>query len=160
MRLEDEIVQPKFENESHKATVNIFYTSNWLEAIHAEIFKPYNITRQQYNILRILRGQHPNIVNLKLIKERMIDKMSDVSRLIERLREKGLVDRKTCKSDRRHIDVCITEEGLKLLKNLDTEIKKLIELFDSLDETEIKTLNFLLDKLRDKTNFSKNKNTS
>jgi DNA-binding MarR family transcriptional regulator len=148
MRLEDEIVQQKFDNEYHKIAINIFYTSNWLTNIHTEIFKPFNLTVQQYNILRILRGQYPNNVNLKLIKERMLDKMSDVSRLIERLREKSLVDRQTCKSDRRHMDVCITQDGLELLNKLDSEVKKVNEIFTSLSETEIETLNTLLDKLR------------
>ena len=116
--------------------------------MHNDVLKPYNITKQQFNILRILRGQHPKIVNLKLIKERMIDKMSDVSRLVERLREKGLVDRKTCKSDRRHIDVCITEKGMQLLQDMDKDIKKIYDSFSSLSETETITLNNLLDKLR------------
>lgn len=148
MRLEEEIVQQKFDSEYHKIAVNIFYTSNWLADLHTEILRPFNLTIQQFNILRILRGQYPNIVNLKLIKERMLDKMSDVSRLIERLREKGLLERKTCISDRRHIDVIITKKGLDLLKGLDSEIKKVNGLLTSLSETEIKTLNSLLDKLR------------
>ncbi len=148
MKLEDEIVQQKFESDYHKLSINILYTSNWLLNLHTEKLKPYNLTVQQFNILRILRGQHPNVVNLKLIKERMLDKMSDVSRLVERLREKGFVDRKTCPSDRRHIDVCITNEGLELLKKLDSDLKDINSLFSSLSNDEIKTLNDLLDKLR------------
>jgi DNA-binding MarR family transcriptional regulator len=148
MKLEDEIVQQKFESDYHKLSINILYTSNWLLNLHTEKLKPYNLTVQQFNILRILRGQHPNVVNLKLIKERMLDKMSDVSRLVERLREKGFVDRKTCPSDRRHIDVCITNEGLELLKKLDSDLKAINSLFSSLSNDEIRTLNDLLDKLR------------
>jgi DNA-binding MarR family transcriptional regulator len=148
MKLEDEIVQQKFESDYHKLSINIVYTSNWLLNLHTEKLKPYNLTVQQFNILRILRGQHPNVVNLKLIKERMLDKMSDVSRLVERLREKGFVDRKTCPSDRRHIDVCITNEGLELLKKLDSDLKAINSLFSSLSNDEIRTLNDLLDKLR------------
>ena len=148
MKLEDEIVQQKFESDYHKLSINILYTSNWLLNLHTEKLKPYNLTVQQFNILRILRGQHPNVVNLKLIKERMLDKMSDVSRLVERLREKGFVDRKTCPSDRRHIDVRITNEGLELLKKLDSDLKDINSLFSSLSNDEIKTLNDLLDKLR------------
>jgi len=148
MKLEEEIVQQKFESDYHKAAVNIFYTSNWLVNLHADVFKPYNLTMQQFNILRILRGQHPGVVNLKLIKERMLDKMSDVSRLIERLREKELVDRKTCETDRRHMDICITQKGLELLKLLDKDLKEVNKKFSTLNEAEVETLNKLLDKLR------------
>ena len=148
MKLEDEIVQKNFDSVYHKAAVNIIYTSNWLANIHSEALRPYNLTIQQFNILRILRGQYPRVVNLKLIKERMLDKMSDVSRLIERLREKGLVDRKTCASDRRSIDVIITESGINLLDELNKYIKQVDQLFSTLNEEEVETLNNLLDKLR------------
>ena len=148
MKLEDEIVQTKFDSDFHKVAINIFYTSNWLENIHSEAFKPYNLTIQQFNILRILRGQYPGVANLKLIKDRMLDKMSDVSRLVERLREKNLVDRKTCASDRRHIDVCITQNGLDLLKKIDADLKRINSRFSALNEKELETLNKLLDKLR------------
>ncbi len=148
MKLEEEIVQQKFESDYHKAAVNIFYTSNWLANLHSDVFKPYNLTIPQFNILRILRGQYPGVVNLKLIKERMIDKMSDVSRLIERLREKGLVDRKTCESDRRHMDIGITQKGLDLLKACDEDLKEINKRFSILNDAEVETLNNLLDKLR------------
>jgi len=148
MKIEEEIIQQKFESDYHKAAVNIFYTSNWLANLHTDLFKPYNLTIPQYNILRILRGQYPGVVNLKLIKERMLDKMSDVSRLIERLREKELVERKICESDRRHMDVCITQKGLDLLKTLDEELKEINRRLTILTEAEMATLNNLLDKLR------------
>ncbi len=148
MKLEEEILQQKFESDYHKAAVNIFYTSNWLANIHSDVFKQHNLTMQQFNILRILRGQYPGVVNLKLIKERMLDKMSDVSRLIERLREKELVDRKTCESDRRHMDICITPKGLELLKLLDKDLKEINKKFSTLNDAEVEILNKLLDKLR------------
>ena len=148
MKLEEEIVQQKFESDYHKAVVNIIYTSHWLANLHTETFKPHNITMPQFNILRILRGQYPKVVNLKLLKERMLDKMSDVSRLIERLREKGLVDRKTCESDRRHMDICITQKGLDLLKELDEDMNKINKKFSTLNQGEVEMLNQLLDKLR------------
>lgn len=148
MKLEEEIIQQNFDSDYHKAAVNIIYTSNWLMDIHAKVIKPYNITVQQFNILRILRGQYPKVVNLKLIKKRMLDKMSDVSRLVERLREKGLVNRQICPSDRRHMDVFITEKGLNLLQTLDEEIDKINHLFTTLSTDEIGLLNKLLDKLR------------
>ncbi len=148
MKLEEEIVQQKFESDYHKAAINIFYTSNWLANLHTDVFKTYNLTLPQFNILRILRGQYPDVVNLKLIKKRMIDKMPDVSRLIERLREKGLVDRKICESDRRHMDICITQKGLDLLKVLDEDLREINKRFSTLNDAEVETLNNLLDKLR------------
>lgn len=148
MKLEDEIVQKKFDSEYHKLAVNIIYTSHWLTNLYSAALKPHNLTIQQFNILRILRGQYPKVVNLKLIKERMLDKMSDVSRLVERLREKDLIDRKICPSDRRNIDICITENGLRLLEELDTDIQKIDLLFSNLNTEEVRTLNNLLDKLR------------
>ncbi len=148
MRLEDEIVQPKFKNESHKAVVNLIYTYNWLIDVHVKILKPYEITMQQYNILRILRGQHPKPATIKLIKKRMLDKMSDASRIVEKLRVKGLADRKICPADRRNVDVCITDKGLELLSKLDESFGVTEEKFSTLTEKEMLQLNNLLDKLR------------
>ena len=148
MKLEDEISQKRFQNEYHKATVNIIYSYNWLVNYQIQILKPYNITLQQFNILRILRGQHPNPATIKLIKERMLDKMSDASRIVEKLRVKGLVDRNICPSDRRNVDVLITEKGLELLSKLDNYSEEMNNRLSSLDENEIKNLNNLLDKLR------------
>jgi DNA-binding MarR family transcriptional regulator len=148
MKLEDEIVQKKFDSDYHKLAVNILYTSHWLTNLYSDALKPHNLTIQQFNILRILRGQHPKVVNLKLIKERMLDKMSDVSRLVERLREKGLVERKICPTDRRNIDICITNEGLNLLKELDKDIEKFNLFLSNLSMDEIQSLNDTLDKLR------------
>ena len=149
MKLEDEISQKHFHSEYHKAVVNIIFSYNWLVDYQIQILKPYNITLQQFNILRILRGQHPNPATIKLIKERMLDKMSDASRIVEKLRLKGLADRKTCPSDRRNVDVCITEKGLELLSELDKYTDKMEKKLSSLTGEEIKTLNNLLDKLRD-----------
>ena len=87
MRLEDEIVQSKFESEEQKAVINIIYTSDWLNAIHSGLMKPYGLTQPQFNILRILRGQHPNPATIRLLTERMLDKMSNASRLVEKLRQ-------------------------------------------------------------------------
>ncbi len=148
MKLEEEIIQKKFDSLYHKAALNIIYTSNCLTAFQAKLLKPYNISYQQYNILRILRGQYPNAVNLKLIRSRMLDKMSDASRLVEKLRAKELVERETCSSDRRNIDICITKKGLNLLKKLDPDIKKLNKFMSFLNNDELNNLNDLLDKLR------------
>ena len=148
MKLEDEILQKHFRNEYHKATVNVIFSYNWLVDYQAKLFKPYGITMQQYNILRILRGQHPNPATIKLIKERMLDKMSDASRIVEKLRLKGLVDRNICPNDRRNVDVCITEKGLELLSQLDKHNDETDAKLATLNKEEITQLNSLLDKLR------------
>ncbi len=149
MKLEDEIHQKKFSSEFQKLTINLIYTNNWIASRHAEYFKNSDITIQQYNVLRILRGQFPNPSSVKLIKERMLDKMSDASRIIDKLKIKKLVVRKECPIDRRSVDILITEKGLELLKSLDAVDEAPKELFKSLTISEIKTLNDLLDKLRD-----------
>jgi DNA-binding MarR family transcriptional regulator len=148
MKLEDEILQKQFRNEYHKATVNVIFSYNWLVNYQVKLFKPYGITLQQYNILRILRGQYPKPATIKLIKERMLDKMSDASRLVEKLRLKGLVERNICSNDRRNVDVCITEKGLELLSQLDKHDDEIDAKLSTLSEEEIKHLNNLLDKLR------------
>lgn len=148
MKLESEIIQKKFKDEYHKAIVNIVYTYNWMIEKQTKQLKPFEITLQQYNILRILRGQHPNPVTVKLIKERMLDKMSDVSRLVEKLRVKEFVARNICQHDRRNVDILITEKGLELLKELDPKEKEMEEFMSNLDQKEIEQLNIYLDKLR------------
>ncbi len=148
MKLEEEISQKHFRNEYHKAAVNVVYTFNWLNNQNVGFFKPLGITPQQFNILRILRGQHPNPATIKLIKERMLDKMSDASRIVEKLRIKGLVERNICSHDRRNVDVCITQKGLDLLAQIDLMDKEVDGRLSSLNEEEIKQLNDLLDKLR------------
>ncbi len=148
MKLEEEISQKQFRNEYHKAAVNMVYTFNWLNNFNVGFFKPHGITPQQFNILRILRGQHPKPATIKLIKERMLDKMSDASRIVEKLRIKGLVERNICSHDRRNVDVCITQKGLELLSAIDALEKEIDAKLSTLDEEEIKQLNDLLDKLR------------
>lgn len=148
MRIEEEIHQIKFRNEYHKLAVNIIYTHGWLMGRQSELFAKYGITGNQFNILRILRGQHPNPASVNLLKERMLDKMSDTSRLVERLRLKGLVKREHSKEDRRRVDVMITDKGMKLLKEMD----KLDSVYDSflskISEREALEMSALLDKLR------------
>jgi len=148
MKLEQEIAQRSFRNEEHKLAVNLIYTYYWLYNSQSHIYKKYGITGQQFNILRILRGQHPNPVNLKLLRERMLDKMSDVSRIVEKLRVKKLLERTTSESDRRHCEVRITDKGRALLSEMDHEDQKADELFSKLTQAEKKSLNDLLDRLR------------
>ena len=148
MKIEDEIQQKQFKNEYHKAIVNLMFTYNWLIQHQVDILKPYGITIQQYNILRILRGQYPNPSNIKLMKERMLDKMSDCSRIVEKLRQKELVERHLCEKDRRNVDVLITKKGLSVLKKIDKITEELDIKLIALNEKELKSLNKLLDKLR------------
>jgi DNA-binding MarR family transcriptional regulator len=148
MKLEEEISQNHFRNEYHKAAVNMIFSYNWLIDQQVRFFKPYGITIQQYNILRILRGQHPKPATIKLIKERMLDKMSDASRIVEKLRLKGLIERTICSHDRRNVDVIITKNGLEILAALDEYGEKLDAELSTLNEEEVKSLNDLLDKLR------------
>lgn len=148
MKLEEEIKQKKFNNEFHKLAVNIIYTHGWFLSLHSDALKKFDITPAQFNILRILRGQHPNPAPVSLLKERMLDKMSDASRLVERLRIKELVERNECPEDRRKVNVLITKKGLELLTELDNVEKETEKIFSKISPAEAKTVNDILDKLR------------
>lgn len=149
MKLEDEIKQKKFKSETQKLVINLTYTHNWLNAHYSAMFRKSDITMQQFNVLRILRGQYPNPCSVKLIKERMLDRMSDASRIVDKLKAKGLLDRRECPLDRRSVDILITEQGLELLASMDSIDEDFKQVFKSLTEEEMKNLNYLLDKLRD-----------
>lgn len=148
MELEKEIKQKKFKNEYQKLIVNLLYTSSWLHTLQSQYLKPFGITVQQYNILRILRGQHPCPATVNLLKERMLDKMSNASRLVEKLRVKGLVERHQCSKDRRAVDVLITEKGLALLAKLDEAAEKWEENLHNISQEEAREANRILDKMR------------
>ena len=148
MKIEDEIHQTQFRNQKQKLAINITFTHYWLMDRFRQLLKQYDISSQQFNILRILRGQYPQPSSVNLLKERMLDKSSDASRLIDRLKIKGLVQRKQCKSDRRAVDILITEKGLEILKKIDAHNTELDSVFDKLSEKETEKLNELLDKLR------------
>lgn len=142
------IQQKNFKNEHEKAIVSLLYCSNFVINAQQEAFKIFGITHQQFNALRILRGQYPNPANLNLIKDRLIDKNSDVSRLIERLRISGCVERVTCPNDRRSVDVKITDKGLTILAEIDKTNEALLttELMP-LAQEELATFNAIFDKL-------------
>ncbi len=148
MKLEDEIKQNKFKSEYQKLGVNIIYTANWLTHHHAKHCRQHDITSEQFNILRILRGQFPNPATVNLLIERMLNKMSNASRLVEKLRKKGLVERKISIEDRRACDVLITKKGLNLLAELDEAEKEWSKLISHLSEKEAKMVNGILDKMR------------
>jgi len=148
MKLEDEIKQHSFRNEYHKLAVNIIFTHSWLMSKIYELLDEYDLTPQQFNLLRILRGQYPQPASITLLKERMLDKMSDASRLVERLVTKGLVERKICSVDRRKVDVVITKKGLKLLEKIDKTDDEMDSFLKNITKEEAEQLNQLLDKLR------------
>lgn len=148
MKLEDEIKQKKFTNEFHKATVNLLFTSTWMNTQHHHFFKKYGISTQQFNILRILRGQGDVVVPLKLLTERMIDKMSNTSRLVEKLHQKKLVERTICADNRRQVDIKLSQKGLDLVNEISEELDKRHKAKQNITLDEAKELNRLLDKLR------------
>lgn len=148
MRIDDEIQSSKFEDNYHKAVINVTYTYGWLSNAFRCQFERYNLTQQQFNILRILRGQYPKPATINLLKERMLDKMSDASRIVDRLVQKGLVSRCTNSRDRRAVDIRISEKGMDILTKMDTEFKTKDVLKDHLTEEEAGLLSDLLDKLR------------
>lgn len=149
MKLEDEIKQKSFSSPYQKLMLNIFVTSSWFGTESARILKPYKITLQQYNVLRILRGQQGKPASVGLIQERMLDKSSNASRLIDKLVLKKLVDRKPCPSDRRQMDIKITGKGLELLSTLDSPMqdhdKNLSKL---ISEEEARLVSDILDRIR------------
>lgn len=148
MKLEKEIKQEKFTSEYQKLNVNIIFTGSWLTMKNSENMKPFNITIQQYNILRILRGQHPEPATVNLLIERMLDKMSNASRIVDKLLAKKLAERKSCSNDRRCVDVIITDKGLKMLSKIDDLFEKWECELKNISVKEAKELNRLLDKLR------------
>jgi len=149
MKLEEEIKQSKFKDEFHKLGVNILYSASWMSTLHLNTLKKFNISIQQFNILRILKGRHPEPATVKLLTERMIDKMSNASRLVEKLKQKGLVERTSCPEDRRRVDIAITKKGTKVIeqasKILEGEIENTLSV---LTKKEAEQLNDLLDKMR------------
>ncbi|MDC0313823.1 MarR family transcriptional regulator [Flavobacteriales bacterium] len=147
MKIEDEI-QSKFRNEKHKAMVNLQFTQLAISNKLGEVFKRSNISAQQYNVLRILRGQYPNSASIGLIKDRMLDKNSDVSRIIDRLKRKKLLERKECKLDRRQKDVTISDEGLKLLETLDQDLSSIEKVIANVSDEDAIKLNSILDEIR------------
>jgi len=148
MKIDDEIQTTNFEDNYHKLTINLSYTHSWMSNLSRAQFEKYNLTVQQFNILRILRGQYPNPATVNLLKERMVDKMSDASRIVDRLIQKGMVSRCTNKADRRAVDVRINEAGLDILAKMDIDFKAKDLLKDNLTEQEAAQLSDLLDKMR------------
>lgn len=149
MKLEEELKQTRFKDEYQKAMLNIIFTGNWLEVGASHVLKQYDLSSQQFNVLRILRGSSPRPLNLLDIQERMMDKMSNATRLVEKLRQKGLLTREQCDSNRRKVEIEITGKGKALLLELDPIMEKSEqEIMKKLSKAEAATLSTLLDKLR------------
>ncbi|MCU0469795.1 MAG: MarR family transcriptional regulator [Arcicella sp.] len=150
MTIERDIKQKHFKNPYNKLTVNLMFTNGWLNNQYAQILKPYHITEPQYNVLKILRALHPNPATINDIIEKMVDKMSNASRLVDKLIAKELVIKKKSSTDLRAVEVRLTENGVHLLEELTSKIKELEEFSFGLDEEEAKNLSLLLERLRKK----------
>ncbi|MEY4332150.1 MAG: hypothetical protein RLZZ196_888 [Bacteroidota bacterium] len=148
MGIEQDIQQTNFRNEYQKLGINIMYTANWLNEKISSILSQEDITQQQYNILRILRGAEKPLSTLQ-IRARMLDKMSDTSRIVDRLVAKELVEKNTCPTDKRLVDVVISKKGFAILEKLDQLNHHLDSLMKSISEKEAITMNQLLDQLRE-----------
>jgi DNA-binding MarR family transcriptional regulator len=148
LKIEEEIKQEKFANEFEKLIVNLLFTSSWLVSKQNDLMKPYGLSVQQFNILRILKGQYPKSASVNLLIERMLDKNSNASRLVDKLKTKNLVLRSECPSDRRKVDVLISVKGLKLLNELSSKMDTLSLGSLGITNDEAQKINVLLDKLR------------
>jgi MarR family 2-MHQ and catechol resistance regulon transcriptional repressor len=148
MGIDQDIRQSKFRNEHQKAGINMIYTYGWIMERQKQLFATEGITPQQFNILRILRGSHPEPLSTLQIRERMLDKMSDTSRIVDRLITKGLVKKGISQTDRRLVDVIISDKGKKLLERMDKLQDDLDNITGNLSRKEAATLSHLLDKIR------------
>jgi DNA-binding MarR family transcriptional regulator len=148
MSLESDIKQETFESDYEKAAVNILYTGSWLYQINLRRLKKYRLTPEQYNVLRILRGSHPQPLKLSDISSRMVEKSSNCTRLVEKLRQKGFVSREVCESNRRQVDIAILPKGLALLKKVDSTTEDFVGSLNALTKKEARELSSILDKLR------------
>ena len=148
MKIENELKQSKFQSNVHKAVVNIMFTHGWVEDQFRQVFKNYRITSQQYNVLRILRGKYPNSLNPSEIKEVMLDKNPDLTRLCDRLLNMDYIERCVDTTNKRKMNIRINERGMSVLQKIDPIIADLNKNRFSLSEDEAMILSDLLDKIR------------
>ena len=150
MNIGEAIKQSHFADSYQKAIINLLFTGNWLRDKQATLFKEHDILPQHYNVLRIIKGHSPKPISPGEIKEVMLDKGNDITRLIDKLVQKGLVKRALCEENRRKMDVTITNKGLLLIKYLDAPLNELLnEIKKRLTQPEAEELSSLLDKMRD-----------
>jgi len=147
MGIEQDIQQPNFRNEFQKMGINLLFTANWLNEHIGKMLAEEGVTQQQYNILRILRGSTTPLSTLK-IRERMLDKMSDTSRIVDRLIAKELVVKNTCEKDKRLVDITLSPKGLDLVDQLDQYNERIDALLKGINESEAQLMNQILDKIR------------
>lgn len=145
----EKTLHTRFRCDRHRALVNVMFTAHWISGLHAPIFKQFGLSSQQYNILRILRGRHPEPASIGQIKERMLERESDVSRVVSHMLSKGFVRRFECAKDRRVAYVAITEQGMQLLAQIDPQIEQIDSMLDCLTQEQIEQLNQVLDTLRE-----------
>jgi len=148
MGLEQDLKQERFDNVYEKMVVNILFTGSWLTNLNASRLKPFGLTPEQYNVLRILRGSHPKPMMLADITSRMIDRNSNATRLVEKLKSKGFVNREICETNRRQVDISVTESGLAVLTRIDEGLDAWLENLNAIPQSEVEMLNAMLDKLR------------
>ena len=148
MGLEQDLKQERFDNVYEKMVVNILFTGSWLSNLNASRLKPFGLTAEQYNVLRILRGSHPTPMMLADITSRMIDRNSNATRLVEKLKLKGFVNREICETNRRQVDISITESGLNVLAKIDEGLDQWLENLKTISQSEVEELNSVLDRLR------------
>lgn len=148
MKLDQALQQKKWRSEQQKAMLNVLFTASWMTGRISSILKPHGITHQQFNILRILKGQKGRPASVRMLADRMIDKMSNASRLVDKLKAKGLVERHECSSDRRRVDVVITEAGMRITEICSADIQQKLEENLGLNLEEAEALNGLLEKIR------------
>lgn len=148
VKFEEVIRQRSFASPLQKAVLNVIYTSGWLTNAQEQLFQDHDITPQQFNVLRILRGRHPQALCAGEIKDVMLDRNPDLTRLCDRLIKKGLIGREVNEANRRQVLVGITPAGLELLQQLDPAIAAAAQRFQHLTEDEANLLSDLLDKLR------------
>jgi len=148
VKLEEAIKSNKFRNEMHKAGLNILYTAWWLKTIMSKELKEYGLTHEQYNVLRILKGKHPECICVKEIACRMIEKSSNVPRIIDRLETKKLVKRTSSSGDKRETVIVLTQAGINILQHSTDRINKMTDKLIKIDEAKAKILNNILEEIR------------
>jgi DNA-binding MarR family transcriptional regulator len=150
MNLGQSISQAKFDSEQEKLMINVIYSANLLNLITTRLFKPFDLSPQQYNVLRILRGQKGSSIALMEIENRMLDKSSNVSRLVDKLISKDLVNRSVCSEDRRRIEILITSNGMSILKEIDAILSEMnSKLKELISDDDANQTNRILDHLRE-----------
>lgn len=150
MKLEDAIKQRRFADSYHRSLINLMYTANWLQDKQVRLLKPFDILPQHYNVLRIIRGRDPEPVSPGEIKEVLIDKANDLTRLLDKLEKKGLIRRRLCAVNRRKMDVNLTPKGARLLEEAAKVMDSLTdEMKNKISDKEAASLGRLLDKMRD-----------